>query len=388
MMKIPLIFMLVALLVLGGRSAQGADGTDSKHRLQRIKRELREKKREIKRADRKERSILSELDTIDRDIQTGSTELADQQQQLRASEADFRTVERNNAAIAGELEGLKRRYALRLRALYKMSRRGYVATLLTADGMGTALKRIKYLGIIAERDRTVMREYAGALAQLAARQADIAEKKGELLARNRTIEIQKAALEGQRRNKAAILADVREEKGLYEQTLRELEASSAELWAMIKRNEREKKAAKAAVASSPRMAAVAPGSRLPWPIEGRVLTPFGMQRHPQFGIMVFRRGIEIEAKEGDSVRAVSDGQVAYADWYKGYGKLMIIDHGGGFYTLYGYLSKLDLGKGDHAAKGQVIGQAGETGSLKGTKLYFEIRRSGEAQNPVAWLAIR
>ncbi len=69
-----------------------------------------------------------------------------------------------------------------------------------------------------------------------------------------------------------------------------------------------------------------------------MLTRFGMQRHPQFGTMVYRRGIEIEAREGETVRAVQDGQVAYADWYKGYGKLMILDHGGGFYTLYGNLS--------------------------------------------------
>jgi septal ring factor EnvC (AmiA/AmiB activator) len=113
-----------------------------------------------------------------------------------------------------------------------------------------------------------------------------------------------------------------------------------------------------------------------------------MQRHPQFGTMVFRRGIEIEVREGASVRAVSDGQVAYADWYKGYGKLVIIEHGPGFYTLYGNLSRLDLNKGDRVVKGQVIGLAGDTGSLKGTKLYFEIRQNGEAQDPLTWLARR
>jgi septal ring factor EnvC (AmiA/AmiB activator) len=111
-----------------------------------------------------------------------------------------------------------------------------------------------------------------------------------------------------------------------------------------------------------------------------------MQRHPQFGTMVFRRGIEIQASEGESVRAVRDGQVAYADWYKGYGKLMILDHGNGFYTLYGNLSRLDLSRGAQAVGGQVIGLAGDTGSLKGSKLYFEIRRNGEAQDPLLWLA--
>ena len=111
-----------------------------------------------------------------------------------------------------------------------------------------------------------------------------------------------------------------------------------------------------------------------------------MQRHPQFGTMVYRRGIEIQAHEGEPVHAVRDGQVAYADWYKGYGKLMILDHGNGFYTLYGNLSRLDLNRGAQAVGGQVIGLAGDTGSLKGSKLYFEIRRNGEAQDPLLWLA--
>jgi septal ring factor EnvC (AmiA/AmiB activator) len=113
-----------------------------------------------------------------------------------------------------------------------------------------------------------------------------------------------------------------------------------------------------------------------------------MQRHPQFGTTVFRRGIEIEAHEGEAVRAVNDGQVAYADWYKGYGKLVILEHGNGLYTLYGNLSRLDLKKGDRVIRGQVIGLAGDTGSLKGSKLYFEIRQNGEAQDPLAWLAKR
>jgi len=160
---------------------------------------------------------------------------------------------------------------------------------------------------------------------------------------------------------------------------------------MIRKNEQENKAANQAASGPSRSYKEAAGSarsRLPWPLEGQVLTRFGTQRHPQFGTMVYRRGIEIQAHEGESVRAVQGGLVAYADWYKGYGKLMIIDHGGGFYTLYGNLSRLDLKKEDRVAGGQVLGLAGETGGTKGSKLYFEIRRNGEAQDPLAWLAKR
>jgi septal ring factor EnvC (AmiA/AmiB activator) len=384
---LPLV-VLLALWSVGPSAAAAADRPADKQQLQRLKREMSEKKKELKRADRKERSILSELETIERGIQTGSEELTGQKKRLSASEAALLEVEQNNTALNRELSELKLYYSRRLRALYKLGRGGYAVAILSPDGLGRTLKRIKYLGMIADRDRVIIREYGNALKKLAARQAELAEKKNELLARRRVVAAKKAELEARKLKKAVILASVRNEKGQYEQSLREMEEASASLWAMIKKAEQRKRDAKGTppVSRQGRETADRDRTRLPWPLEGQVLTRFGMQRHPQFGTMVFRRGIEIQAREGESVRAVRDGQVAYADWYKGYGKLMILDHGNGFYTLYGNLSRLDLNKGDQVVRGQALGLAGETGSLKGSKLYFEIRRNGEAQDPIQWLA--
>ncbi len=381
-----LAFALALSAVSGGRAASAGEAAVKKKELSRINREMREKKKEIARAKKKERSILTELDKIDRDIQAGKAELARQEVRLHESEASLQDIQKSTEEVNLNLVGLKQAYALRLRALYKISRNGYAATVFTAGGLGDALRRIKYLGIIVERDRMVMREYGSALDRLATRQVEISEKKEAILERRRTIDVRKTALESQKRKKASLLAGVRGKKSLYEETLHELEASSVSLWAMVKKAEQERNAVTAQPAP-PKAERWAPGrTGLPWPAEGPVLTRFGMQRHPQFGTMVFRRGIEIEAREGEPVKAVSDGQVAYADWYKGYGKLVIIEHRPGFYTLYGNLSRLDLNKGDRVVKGQVIGLAGDTGSLKGSKLYFEIRQNGEAQDPLSWLA--
>ncbi len=351
---------------------------------------MREKQKEIRRQDRKERSILTELDAIDKDIQSGKAELIEQQRNLRETEAALRDIERNNAAVSRELDGLKKAYALRLRALYKITRRGYSDAVLAADDLGDALKRIKYLGIIIERDRAIIRDYGIALDRMEARQAEISQKKQALFERKRAIELRKASLVSRKRKKAVLLAGVRGKKSLHEQALHELEESSVSLWAMVKKTERERKEQKTGRVPSPEQLqpAASNRTRLPWPATGRVLTQFGMQRHPQFGTMVFRRGIEIEVREGEPVKAVSDGQVAYADWYVGYGKLVILEHNSGFYTLYGNLSQLDMQKGERVLKGQVLGLAGETGSLKGAKLYFEIRQNGEAKDPLAWLARR
>ena len=381
--------LLALLLFIQAMPALALEPTaDGKKELQRLRQEMQEKKKELKRADRKERSILTELDRMDREVQAGKAELAEQQKALREAEASLRHVEQSNGELSTELSGLKQMYGHRLRALYKMRKNGYAAGALAAEGTGDAGKRIRYLSIIAERDQVLIQDFGKALTSLSQQQVDMTERKLHLLQRRQLIEAKKTTLESRKKKKAVILASVREQKSVYENTLRELEESSASLWAMVKRSEQERPSQPKQ--SSPRQPAATgvDANRLPWPLEGQVLTRFGMQRHPQFRTMVFRRGIEISAREGEAVHAVSDGNVAFADWYKGYGRLMIVEHGPGFYTLYGNLSRLDLKKGDRVTKSQVLGLAGDTGSLKGSKLYFEMRRNGEAQDPLLWLARR
>jgi septal ring factor EnvC (AmiA/AmiB activator) len=358
--------------------------------LERIKREMQEKKREISRAKNKEQSVLVDLEKIERDIQAGSAELTDQQSRLKEAEKALQSIEERTGLIGRELASLRSRYGQRLRALYKMRRSGAAAVYATV-GMGSTIKKIKYLSMIAERDRIIIGEFGRTLNKLSEQEAKIADKKIEILGSRRVIEVKKTELEAKRQKKSMILANVRQKKNLYEQTLNELEDASVSLWAMIKKDEQARRNVEETTVSTNSHPWASSGSKgmFPWPLNGPVLTRFGMQRHPQFGTMVFRRGIEIEAQEGQGVRAVESGRVAYADWYKGYGKLMILDHGNGFYTLYGNLSRLDLAKGEPVAKGQLIGVAGDTGSLrKGSKLYFEIRRNGEAQDPLRWLSRR
>jgi len=382
------LFLLGLLLLQAGPSQGGAEdpAESRKQELQRIQRQMEEKKREIKRASGKERSVLAELDKLERSMQQGALELADNRARLREAEEALRDMEKNSAELSRELGSLQRAYALRVRALYKMGRSSYAVAILTSDSFSTALKRLKYLGIIAERDRAVISQYGLALEQLSAVQAETAGRKEEITRRRREVEAQKAELAARRREKAEILSAVRSKKGTYEQTLRELEESSASLWAMINSEKAEGRKARKQPAERPEAGPVQ--GRFPWPVAGPVLTRFGTQRHPQFKTMIFRRGIEIGAQAGDTVRAINDGQVAFADWYKGYGKLLIIEHAVGFYSLYGNLEQLALAKGDRVSRGQTVGILGDTGSLTGPKLYFEIRFKGEAQDPLAWLTKR
>jgi len=381
--------VLLALLVAAAGAVRAEDSEEKHQELQRIKKEMQEKKQKLQHADQRERSILSELEKIDREIQAGSAELADQRRKLRESEAALAEIEQSNRLTTQELARLKQLYAARLRALYKMSRAGgYALAVLSSESFPSAYRRVRYLGIIAERDQRMIREYGAALESLASRERKVRDRTGEIIARREAVETKRVSLEVRRRQKGEILGSVKQEKSVYEATLKDLEESSSNLWAMIRMSEREKKASRKKAPVPDSISASADRNRFPWPVNGHVLTRFGSQRHPQFGTTVFRRGIDIEAHTGDEVRAVHDGQVVYADWYKGYGRLVIIDHGEGLYTLYGHLSQLEVGGGDRIKRGQIVGLAGDTGSFKGPKLYFEIRRNGEAEDPLLWLAKR
>ncbi len=120
---------------------------------------------------------------------------------------------------------------------------------------------------------------------------------------------------------------------------------------------------------------------LPWPVRGNLA-------EEDEGAGSRSRGVLLKASIGAAIRPVGGGRVIYADWLRGYGNLVIIDHGSGFYSVYGHASRLLVEKGEWVRADQVIARVGETGSLTGPGLYFEIRHGGDAEDPMRWLAAK
>ena len=122
------------------------------------------------------------------------------------------------------------------------------------------------------------------------------------------------------------------------------------------------------------------------PVQGRIRNPFGRVVDVQYQTQIFRKGVEFSARMGERVRAVAPGRVRFAGWFRGYGKIVILDHGAGYFTVSGQLSQIQVQVGEKVKSGQVVGTVGETGSLEGPGLYFEVRRGGVPLNPAEWLA--
>jgi septal ring factor EnvC (AmiA/AmiB activator) len=120
------------------------------------------------------------------------------------------------------------------------------------------------------------------------------------------------------------------------------------------------------------------------PVAAPVVQRFGRVAD-EFGTETFRKGVEFGARAGDPVAAVADGVVRFAGWFRGYGKIVILDHGESYFTVSGHLDEIAVSVGDALRAGERLGSVGDTGSLAGPRLYFEIRRAGQALDPAGWL---
>ena len=190
----------------------------------------------------------------------------------------------------------------------------------------------------------------------------------------------KKELEKERVRKDKLLSSIRTKRKNYEETIKDLEQSSKKLQKMIKALAKKK-----IPASVSGKGFRASKRQLPWPIRGKVIVPFGKYKDPKFNITVFKNGIEIKAAPKDRPRAIAGGNIVYADWFKGYGLLLIINHGGGYHSLYGNLAEIFNKTGDIINKGTVIGKVGKSRILNIPSLYFEIRYKGKPINPMQWL---
>jgi septal ring factor EnvC (AmiA/AmiB activator) len=209
--------------------------------------------------------------------------------------------------------------------------------------------------------------------------------RAELLGYKTEITRTLSEIQTEKRKKDRLLASIRNEKTTYERTLRELEDSAATLKGLIKKLDEQRAARR-----EPETTAGFSLQRghLDWPTNGRVVTFFGRQKHPKFDAYVHRKGIEIQAGQGSPIRSVYGGSVVYADWFRGYGLLVIIDHGKNYFSLYAHAAKLLVSAGDRVAGRQVIGEIGDTGLTSDNSLYFEIRRGADPLDPLTWLKRR
>ncbi len=375
-----LIILLLTSCFLFLASHQ-AWGKTKQEELKGYRDRIKEEKKRVRKVEKKEKSVLSELELMEKSIKEKEDEFKYYDSRLRDTEKKIEKTEGKLTFLHKKIEEEKGNLRGRLRSVYKQGRRGYYyGVLIGAKDSEDLFRRYKYLKVMANHDRRLIESYNEDRVQLKMDMTSLEKLREEVSSYRETVKKKEEELKTEKNKKLILLGSFRTEKSTREKLIQELEEAAKRVEALIKDVDR-----KADMPIIPGLGFSGHKGRLPWPNDGKLAGLFGRQTDPEFHTPIFKRGIEIQTRTGDDIRAIYKGSVIYSDWFKGYGKMLIINHGERYYSLYAHASEIFPRVGETVSEGQVIGKVGDTGSIRGTILYFEIRHRGEPQDPLVWL---
>ncbi len=368
------VFLILFLIVL----PPATHGATPQDEYRKIQEKMAEQKKKLTETQRKESSVLSDIDNVNARLSKVEDELGRYRKNLRQTGNEIAAlgteITQTRAKLQTEREWLKRK-------LRMMNRLGYsgdaVALLLSAEDVPQMMRMWKYLEYVAAYEHTVMTGYDKDLKHLDEDSKRLQSLQTTLRQNTERVRTKENELAEHRKSKEAILASVRNEKAAHQRMIKELQDASNRLLEIIRRSARTDTYTATGFSKL--------RGRLPWPAPGRIAVPYGSQRDPQFDTPVFRNGIQIKTGPNADARAIYGGKVIFAQWFKGFGQLVIVNHGSGYHSLYGNLSEIFSHVGDIIKSNQVIGKVGTSGMLNAPGLYFEIRYKGKPLDPTQWL---
>ena len=362
---------------------RGVDAASASKDLEGIRRKIEAETQGLSQVQKREGSVLQSLGQVQNDLEKKNKE-------LKAATDKLNSIAREMAGNEAEAEKIlasigQRRGLLKQRAvaLYRWHRGASPFTILGGDmSLSGFLQRKRYLEVTVAFDRDLVNRLTEEVRRQEALGNELAQKKEELAGQRETLREAKESVRRSAEEKKQILASLRREKGTRLRALKELEQAALRLQKMMDEISRRGVAKPQETPAGAGLDGMR--GKLERPVKGEVTSAFGKSRHPEFAVEVFRKGIEIDAPLGQAIRTVEKGRVAFADRFSGYGKMVIVDHGERFFTIYAHLSDILKKKGDEIRRGEVLGLAGDSDSLAGVKLYFEMRKDGRSIDPVPW----
>lgn len=342
---------------------------------------IRRHKEQLRQVERQEAGALEKLDAIDRQLYRESQRLDDLAGSLRSVQRKIRISQRHIDELKLELDEKNQILGRRLLSTYKFYKRGPGRILPPTPSTVTFLRQEYYLQQIIGYDHRLFDETRRVIEAEKASRSALVTQRSELVSLKQSIDRQKDIIEWSKQEKVRQLAALRREKSLQMSALSDLENYAARMQDLV---DTIPAAAPSYLQEQQHFSTLR--GRLPMPLQGRIVSRFGRKKYPGLHITIFQKGIDIDCPTGVEVICVYYGRVVYAGWFKGYGNTMIIDHGEGYFSLIAHASKLLKNVGDVVMQGDVIALSGDTGSLSGPLLHFEIRHHGKPQDPLLWLS--
>ena len=373
-----MVAVLAASTIASG--AVPSDGPDARaRRLAVVQQELVKLQTELDALRARERGVLGDVARLDVAIALDAARLEEATLNLRQSEGGLETAERSLARLEAAQSRRAPYLAARVREMYKQGTPGLLARALAPVAGGDTLDGLRYASVLARRDAAQLAAWRRDAEALRAMRAGLAQAINRLEAERRDASRSKATLEAGRAERARLLSRIRDDREQHALAIAELDAAAKDLSRLV-----EGVGSHAAAALDIRKFR----GLLDWPAAGPVTAPFGKVIHPRFKTEVPHPGLDIDAAEGTPFRAVFEGRVAYAAPLHGYGLTVVLDHGNGIVSVYAHAGVVLVEAGQAVAGGQELGKVGDSGSLRGAYLYFELRAAGKPVDPAGWLRAR
>jgi septal ring factor EnvC (AmiA/AmiB activator) len=344
--------------------------------------EIEQTRKQLRQATDQEVDILSNLNRIDYGIDKANRRIASNRSKLKTLEKKIQANRDAHKKLVKEIEVNEAYAAKRLAALYKMSQLGSIQFLASSDSIYEMLQRKAYLEKLLLHDEAHRKELIEDRTRLKRVLDQLDEQKVNQHQIETKIEAELRTLSGKKKQRVDVLAEIRTKKSAQLAALDSLQKAAETLEQTIDTLNRE-------VEAFPQNVGIHSFEELKgllkMPVKGKIVNLFGPYQDTRFNVTVFRSGIDIKTRAGSTIQTVYSGRVLYADWFKGYGNMMIIDHGGNYYTVYAHLQEMFKRKGDHVNTGEDIATVGNTGSIIGPALHFEVRHHGKPLDPMLWI---
>ena len=388
--KTRLVAALLSGVVLCGTPAYiMAEDEDLTNQLNSIQQQMNQQNAAKADAETVIGSVSEQLRQIEEQLRQATAELSTIKEQRVAVENDITLNERQLAEAQKRLEGREAVFYKRVRDIYINGRLSYIDVVIGSKDFSDFANRLEVLKRIIDSDITLIGEIKKERAQIEEHKQKLESDRAKLVELEKAALAKQAEIEQKKAERNVVLQKAQNDRATAMQAIEELNASSAQVSAMLKERQAARAAAAAAAQSSGGQGAsdnwVQGTGQLGWPVSGEITSPYGYRVHPIYGTTIYHSGIDIGVDEGTPVHAADGGVVVWSGWMGGYGYAVVIDHGNGLSTLYGHNSELAVDEGQSVAKGQVISYAGSTGNSTGPHVHFEVRANGDPVDPMGYL---
>jgi septal ring factor EnvC (AmiA/AmiB activator) len=376
--------------VLRRQKKQGDNGDRNvafercKEEAKNIGRKIEKARSEVRTFTRKESAVINGLNKIDQSLNNTRQRVLSLESEIAETNLKLNEIEHALQTLAETIKINENYSSKRLVAIYKLNWLGKTNVIASAESMCELFQRKTAIEQILAHDENILKDLIANKKRLIKLQNEQTVEKRNKLSLEADLNQQIRTMSSEKSKRSKTLEDIRNKKSLQMAYINSLKKAAIALDQKI-----NLLSSRYPLKDSVKETALQPFASLKglleMPVKGTIISRFGAYENPQLNVKNFHNGIDIKADRGEPIRAVYVGRILYANWFKGYGNMVIIDHGNYYYTVYAHIEELFKEKGSYVEKGEVIATVGDAASRTGPKLYFEVRHHGKPIDPLKWI---